>query len=69
MFVQALCDQRSGSCLYPFPDSLSCVCVCYVVQWAHALHHYVVNIDYRPEEQMVRNSKHTTHKHAFCSPV
>lgn len=28
MFIQGSCDQRSGCCLYPFPDCLLCVCVC-----------------------------------------
>lgn len=47
---------------------LPTLCVC-VLCLAHALAHYVVSADYRPEGQAVRNNKHTTHKHAPCSPV
>lgn len=49
-------DQAAASAHF-----LTAFCVCVLCQ-AHALDHYVVNLDYRPEGQEVRNSKHTTHK-------
>lgn len=61
-------DQAAFSAHF-LPASSMCACVCYVQCQAHALDHYVIKLDYRPEGHTVRDGKHTTHKHALCLPV